>query len=121
MVDYILQEPAWLLVWVFWMGTINSLAIVFLKHRPACWILAAFLGNLLFMTTLFEVNGYNRLLGLSHVIFWTPLLVYLFRIRNKLPRAGLIVVWIKVLFLTNALSLMVDYSDVARYLLGERS
>ena len=121
MFDYILLEPTWLLVWVFWMGTINSLALVFLKHRPARWVLAAFLGNLVFMTVLFEMNGYNRLLGLSHVIFWTPLLVYLFRIRNNLPQVGVFVAWVKLLFLTNVISLLVDYSDVVRYLLGERS
>jgi hypothetical protein len=121
MFDHILQEPLWLRLWVFWMIGVNTLSLVFLRHIEARWVLGAWLGNLVLMSVLFELNGYNRLLGLSHVVWWTPLLIYLFRRRDQLPAVGAYTTWVKVLFLTNGVSLIVDYIDVARYALGDRA
>lgn len=121
MISHILQEPAWLQAWIAWMVLVNSASAAFLRQTEARWVLAAWLGNLVTMSALYELNGYNRLLGLSHVLWWTPLLVYLFGLRGTLPRGTPFGVWVALLFLTNATSLVIDYVDVVRYLLGERS
>jgi hypothetical protein len=121
MFSHLLAEPLWLQAWVAWMILINTLSLAFLRRIEARWVLAAWLCNLVSMSVLYEMNGYNRLLGLSHVIWWTPLLVYLFRRRPNLSEDQPFRTWIVVLFLTNAVSLLIDYTDVIRYLLGDRT
>jgi hypothetical protein len=76
---HLLQQPVWVQVWVAWMGLVNMASLVFLRRPEARVILGAFAGNFIFMNPLFTMNGFNRLLGLSHVVFWTPLVIYLAR------------------------------------------
>ncbi|KIC09607.1 transmembrane protein [Leisingera sp. ANG-M1] len=64
--------------------------------------------------------GYVRLLGLPHVLLWTPLVIWLWRQRKRpdmpaWPRRILLAVCAVL-----AVSLAFDYTDTARYLLGER-
>ncbi len=121
MISHILGEPLWLQAWVGWLVIVNTASLLFSARVEARWVLAAWLCNLVFMSALYEWNGYNRLLGLSHVVWWTPLLVYLFRRRELVPRAGAFGRWIRILVLSDAASLVIDYVDVLRYALGDRT
>ncbi len=114
----ILAEPGYQLIWVFWMMVVNSAAVFFLQRVEAKVILGVWLVNAVLMTVLAELNGYNRLLGLSHVVTWTPLLIYLWGRRGQIAGSSLVERWIRVLFVTNLVSLVIDYVDVGRYLLG---
>lgn len=120
MLEHIRQEPAWLQIWVFWMVAVNLGSLFFLKHREARWALGAFVGAAILMETLLAWNGYNRLLGLAHLVFWTPLVIWLWRRRPRWPD-GLAGKWVALLLLTNTASLVVDFVDVIRYLAGDRS
>ncbi|MFQ5664861.1 MAG: hypothetical protein ACE5I7_00355 [Candidatus Binatia bacterium] len=120
-IGHLLREPAWLQMWVAWMVILNSASIVFLRRREARWVLSAWIANMIFMSILFAVNGFNRLLGLSHVLWWTPLVIYLWRRLPALERSGAFAAWLRILLVTDTLSLVVDFSDVIRYLLGDRS
>lgn len=115
----ILAEPGYLLLWVAWLILVNSAAVLFLSRIEARVVLGAWLVNIVLMTLLAELNGYNRFLGLSHVLTWTPLLVYLWRHRQELQGSSPVERWVRVLFATNALSLVIDVADVARYLVGD--
>jgi hypothetical protein len=70
---------------------------------------------------LYDNLGYVKLLGLPHIILWTPLAYYLFT-QIKRPDMPLwprrILIAIVTVFL---ISLAFDYVDVLRYALGERS
>lgn len=70
---------------------------------------------------LYNAMGYTRLIGLGHIIFWTPLLVYLvLQLRRGEFRSWpkwITIVIAAVLFI----SLAFDYADCGRYLLGERT
>jgi hypothetical protein len=70
---------------------------------------------------LYDEFGYVKLLGLPHIILWTPLAYYLFT-QIKRPDMPLwprrILIAIVTVFL---ISLAFDYVDVLRYALGERS
>lgn len=120
-VSHLLQQAVWIQVWVAWMGLVNMASMAFLREREAKVVLAVFAGNFVFMTLLFELNGFNRLLGLSHVILWTPLMIYLLRRLQAVNAVGWYGAWLRVLLLTNGASLIFDYADVIRYLLGERT
>ncbi len=120
LIGHMLREPLWLQTWLAWMGGVNTASLLYLRHVEARWVLGAFVFNFLLMTLLFELSGYTRLLGLAHVMGWTPLLLYLARRWPALPREANFGIWIRVLFVTNAISLVIDYIDVARYALGDR-
>lgn len=77
-------------------------------------------GNFVLMNWLFGEYGYQRILGLAHIVFWTPLLIYLWARRRHWNMASLSGKWLAALFATNLVSLIIDYIDVARYLSGER-
>ncbi len=117
---HILDQPLWLQAWIGWMILVNSASLLFLDRDAGKVTLALWVLNLVLMSTLCYLNGYNRLLGLSHVLCWTPLLVYLIprlRTSNHNSPFG---IWLRVLIATNGVSLVVDYLDVARYALGDR-
>ena len=120
MVGEILAEPWWLLAWIGWLGAINMASALFLSEIEARWTLAAFIASFVTMSVLYEVNGYNRLLGLAHIIYWTPLVIYLYRRLRNLVGPPLFESWVRILLATNGLSLVIDYVDVLRYALGDR-
>lgn len=119
MLQHILQEPAWLVIWVAWLALVNTASILFVRHREARVVLVAWLGNGVTMALLFEAVGYVRLLGLSHLLWWSPLLAWLGWRHAHVPRQGLYGRWLWTLFATNLVSLVVDGVDVVRYLLGD--
>ncbi len=119
------QQPEWVQIWVNWMGFVligSFAALMFSRatRRDALIILAVNIPNFLVMQWLYGQLGYVRLLGVAHVIFWTPLTVYLiFRMRDSAIAAPFRQVLL-LLISTMIISLGFDYVDVARYLLGER-
>jgi hypothetical protein len=99
---------------------INTASILFaFTRQEAHWVLTAWLANLLFMPMLFAEFGYTRILGLSHIVFWTPLLVYLWRRRAGIELRSISGAYLWALFASNGLSLVIDYIDLARYLAGD--
>jgi len=121
MFEQMLTFPIWVQAWIGWMMVVNLAAVLFLGRVQARWVLAAFAGAAVLMEILFAVNGFNRLLGLGHVVFWTPLVVYLARQRPRLEPGSAFRAWITVVLATNSLSLLVDYVDVIRWALGDRT
>ena len=124
--DAIAQQPQWVQIWVKVMTVVvigAFLILLFSKatRRDSLAILIAMVPIMLMMQWLYDTLGYTRLLGLPHVIFWTPLAVYLWwRLSDPGINAPFRqVIW--VLLATITVSLAFDYVDVARYLLGERA
>jgi hypothetical protein len=118
--ERIAAEPFWLQAWIYWMVFLNSASVLFVSRAEGRWALLAWVANLVTMDQLFQVHGYARILGLSHVIFWSPLVVYLFRRRAGFG-TGVFGGWARWLLATNAVSLAIDYVDVARWALGDRA
>jgi hypothetical protein len=121
LIGELLQQPWWLIVWLAWLGFVNVASLAFWKEIEARWIFAAFVGAVLLTTALYELNGYNRFLGLGHVVFWTPLMFYLYQRLSNVVGPRLFETWLRVLMATNSLSLVIDYVDVFRYLMGDRA
>lgn len=65
--------------------------------------------------------GYVKLLGLPHVILWTPVSVYLWRQirRQDMPAWPRRLMSVSLAIIV--ISLAFDYVDVARWVLGERA
>ncbi len=121
--QHIRQYPVPLQLWVAWLAAVNCASVLFLRQREARWVLAAWLANIVLMNVLFARYGFSRLLGISHVLFWTPLLAYLLSARRAwIParegRPVAFAAWLLALIASNGLSLAIDVVDVARYFLG---
>ncbi|MHA7828772.1 MAG: hypothetical protein ACX93P_14550 [Roseovarius sp.] len=123
--DAVATLPAFLRLWVLWL-TIVMIAVPLVllawrqTRRDGVVILAASVAVVVSMHWLYAQVGFVRLLGLPHVLIWTPLAVYLaMRLREGIiPAPPRIVIWI---FLASILvSLAFDYTDLLRWLLGER-
>ena len=120
MMDHILNQALVLRLWVFWLMIVNTASLLFVfRHVPARWVLLAWAINMPLMNYLYETYGFVRLIGLSHVLVWTPVLIYLGRQWRSFDRRTLFGAWVTVLIVTNGISLAFDYIDVVRYFAGD--
>lgn len=122
--EAIAQQPEWVGLWLKWLffGVfILPLALLIWRQSRIAGI-ATVLSSVVAAVGvgwLFDQLGYVKLLGLPHIVLWTPLVIYLiWQLRRadmpKWPR------WIMaVVVITILTSLAFDYADVVRYLLGE--
>jgi len=122
----IAQQPAWIGYWLNWLlfgaFILPVSLLIWRQSRVAAIVtVVASVAGAFGTNWLYTKMGYVKLLGLPHIIVWTPLAIYLFgQIRRadmpKWPR------WIIGVVLASILiSLAFDYTDAMRYLLGEKS
>jgi hypothetical protein len=112
--------------WRLWVGLLAALNLIaplaFLDRPDAQWTLAAIAAAAVSMVVLARIQGFTRLLGLGH-IWWIPLIGYLLD-RGALSDPGLnrewFVLWRDAVVAANGLSLVIDATDVGRYLAGDR-
>ena len=111
--------------WKFWLGWMILVNLVvssfyFRRNQEARLILFSFLTQGVIILVIADTLGYVRLLGIAHVILWTPLMVYLFKRVTKVRHDQLYFKYLITVIVTDCLSLVIDYVDVGRYVLGER-
>lgn len=124
--EAIALQPAWIGIWLNWLVfAVFALPLTLLIWKQSritavvTFVLAVLGGFGVYW--MHGQMGYVKLLGLPHIILWTPLAYYLFRQikQNDMPQ------WPKritmVVLATVLISLVFDYVDVARWLLGERT
>lgn len=118
----IASGPTWVRIWVNFMVLMFLPAAVFAFYRrQARWLVLVMVLNVIFMLWLYAQVGYVRLLGLPHVVLWTPLVIAWWKTRAQWRvKETIIGKWILAVFVTMIISLVFDYADVTRYLLGER-
>jgi hypothetical protein len=117
--------PGWLIPWMYVLmagGFIAPLLLLIWRDSRLLGVLGIIAGVLsaVGVDYLHRQFGYVKLLGLPHILFWTPLAILLYR---RL-RSGILPVWPQriaaVMLAVIVISLVFDYADVARYILGER-
>ncbi|MEO0369870.1 MAG: hypothetical protein AAF231_00295 [Pseudomonadota bacterium] len=123
--DAIATQATWIQIWVGWLavlnlGTLAALLITPATRRHGLVIGAAFVANYLFMNWLYAQYGYTRILGLSHVLIWGPLMIYLM----AALRSDSITSWRRpltfVFVFSMSISLAFDILDVARWFMGDQ-
>lgn len=126
--DAVATEPVWLQAWVMLLVVVHLAAILFVVvRRDGGWrvryqpiaILASFLLAGAFMGWLYGQVGYVRLLGLAHLVFWTPVYVWVWRSRPADGIASLYGKYLMAYLVIAGISLLIDAIDVIRYLLGD--
>jgi hypothetical protein len=108
-------------LWVIWLMVVNSACFLFLSQKAARIVAVVWIGNVVTMMTMYWLFGYVRLLGLSHVLWWTPLFLWLVPWLRRERPAGAFAMWLYLLVASDLASLAIDYVDVVRYILGDRT
>jgi hypothetical protein len=121
----IAQQPLWVQYWLYILIfgiVVLPLALLIWKQARLTAIITVAASILagIGVSSLYDQLGYVKLLGLPHIVLWTPLVWFLWRQSKRpdmpqWPRRILLVV-----FAVFVVSLVFDYVDVARYVLGER-
>lgn len=125
MAEAIAQQPAWVGIWLIWLNVavlvLPLLLFIWRETRlvpPVIW--AVYLVAGAGIGWLYGQMGYVKLLGLPHLLFWTPALIWL----AVLIRRARTPVWARrvliVIAASMAVSLAFDLVDVLRWIAGDR-
>ena len=108
-------------LWLALLVIVNFVIPLFFLNRLEAQVVAGTLiASVILMTGLTALSGFTRLLGLGH-IFWIPLLYFLWMRLEQNPVDDLFGLWLRVVMILNAASLIIDVIDVGRYIAGDRS
>jgi len=88
----------------------------------ARWVLLSMIGAILSMTAIFTFFGFEKILGLGHIVAFTPVLIYLYMRRSQWrvsqTYSGK---WIALAFAVMSVSLAFDTVDVIRWLVADHA
>ena len=116
-------SASWVPIWVNVLGAILALSLPFsLVRSEARLILFAFLIGIVLTIGAYAHFGFSRILGIGHVIAWTPVVLYLLANRRNW-RVGSTIIgkWLVLAVGVMIISLAFDFADVVRWFLGERA
>ena len=122
----ILLLPNWVQIWMNILGPVvigSGLVLLFNAQTRLIGIFTL-LGMVLSVVTMLLIHGQLgmvKLLGIGHVLFWTPVVVLIWRKLKTInpPVFFKAVLWI--LMLTMAAALVFDYYDVISWIFGNRA
>lgn len=121
-------EPEWLRWWFRAMLASQLAAIFFIvtrhdgrwRARPeSIAILVSFVAVGVMMNWMYAKVGYVRLLGLPHLIFWTPVFLWIWGKFRRDAYCGPFKYYAFFYLIIVGTSLVIDTSDLIRYLLGD--
>jgi hypothetical protein len=116
-----LKMPLHWQLWNMLLVTANLVApLFFLDRFEAQVVLGTLMASVMLMTFLTGRFGFTRILGLGHIL-WIPMLAFLFSRLGDIPAGDAFGIWIRTLFVLNGISLVIDTTDVVRYIAGERN
>ena len=108
--------------WNFWAGLLALVnlggGIIFFQTAEGKLALICMMAAFLIMWAIYVKKGFVRLLGLGHLIAWTPQMA--FYSQSVQVTAGWFQYWIASVLVLNGISMVIDLADVVRYSLGAR-
>lgn len=124
----LLSEPAWLLAWLALLIGTHFLSLIFTVYREQSafryrWepiaIVVSFMIAGSIMEVLYQSVGYVRLLGIGHIIGWTPMYAWLLYHRKQIGFESMWGKYVHLYLVLAGISLVIDSVDVVRYLVGD--
>lgn len=120
--DLTTNSAPWVLIWLQVLAGVMSLTILFSLWRvEARAILLGTLMGMAMTVIIYGQFGFTRILGVGHILFWTPTVFYMLSLQGTSAVAK---TWFgRWLWLASAVmvaSLCMDYFDLGRYLFGDR-
>ena len=107
------QQPLWVIVWVNILMAVNLAGIFFWQEPLAQVVFYTFMVTAVWMMVLYYTFGFERILGLGHVL-WLALVPYLLFALPDLQ--GPIYYYVLTTIVINSVSLVFDINDVRLYL-----
>ncbi|WP_299959359.1 hypothetical protein [uncultured Roseobacter sp.] len=124
--EAIATQPAWIFWWLnalfFGAYVLPFSLLIWRSTRLAGFltVVASFASGFA-INAMYDSMGLVRLLGLPHVLLWTPLVIYLI-VQVRKPEIPTLPRWIMMTVIGLILvSLAFDYVDLLRYVLGNRT
>ncbi len=115
-----MRMPLYIQPWLLFLVAVNAVIPLFFVGRfEAQLVLGAMVINVILMTLLTGLTGFSRLVGLGHYP-WFPLLYFLWTQLDRIPADDFFGIWIRVLMVANALSLVIDTEEAVRWVAGDR-
>lgn len=117
------ELPLHFSLWFYWMFFIIVLApIVFIRRRQGRVVLVFSAIFLVVQLPLAQVVGLTNLLSLTHLLIWTPLVIYLLReLRaRRIEPVSPFGTWALTASGTAIISLVFDVRDFGRWIAGDR-
>lgn len=105
----------------FWLATLIFVTVIWpaflIRHRAVRIFWRWQWANLIIGGALMQAYGLSRIVSLSHLLFWTPALIYLIRVQWQVhaPASRL---WMMTAIVVMGISLVFDTRDFLAYLNG---
>ena len=107
-------------IWNVWLVGVNLVCLYFITHIEAQVLLAVTGVAVAGQALIYDRIGFTRILGIVHLM-WIPMFAWMATRLEAIQADPQLASWIAVLFVTNMVSLVVDTTDVLRYLRGDRA
>ena len=119
-------QPEWVMMWVYVLvagAFVTPVVLLIWKASRKAGIITL-VASLLAgfgVQVIFDAMGYVKLLGLPHLILWVPIVVFLMaqQARGDMPNWPRRIIWFIIAII--CVSLVFDFIDVVRWVLGERA
>jgi len=124
--EAIALQPQWVQIWLNWLlfgaFILPASLLIWRRSRVAglVTLICSGLGAAGVMW-LYGQMGYVKLLGVAHVVVWTPLIFFLLSQTQRAGMPGIARGILYVVIATITVSLLFDYADLLRYALGDRT
>ena len=114
----LMQQPVWIPAWVLILTIGNVASVGFWNELLAKVIFVTFILSAILMMGLYSRFGFNKILGVGHIL-WIPLLAYMLM---EIPTAretfkGYLI----ILSISIIISLVFDIVDVWKYFTSQKS
>lgn len=107
-------------LWGAWLIAVNAAALLFIQHLEAQVTLAAVGAAAVAQALIYQRKGFIRILGVTHAV-WIPMLPWIVLRLDTVPsEEAAFRGWLITLIATNTISLLIDATDAARFISGER-
>ena len=108
----LMQQPIWVPVWVLILAIVNVASVGFWSEPLAKVIFVTFMLSAMLMMGLYSRFGFEKILGLGHIL-WIPLLAY---VLMKIPIAqDTFKGYLIILSISMVVSLALDIVDAWKY------
>ncbi len=107
-------------IWNFWLVGVNLMCLYFIGHIEAQVVFATTLVSVVLQAIIYGRIGFTRVLGIGHLL-WLPMFAWMATRADDIAAHSDLQFWIIILAVTNAVSFVVDLTDVARFAKGERA
>ena len=114
----LMQQPVWIPIWLLFLMIANVSSLMFWSEPIAKVIFFTFMLSALLMMALYSKYGFEKILGMGHIL-WIPLLVY---VLIEIPATqGAFKSYLIILLISITISLVFDIIDVWRYFTGAKN